>query len=78
MANLHVLLYSVAAILALRSFVQLVTNYRNEYEHVAVRDHLARMAEELESQKENGEAKPELNSPKQLSLPTQKKQAAAA
>ncbi|MBL6705180.1 MAG: hypothetical protein ISQ06_03655 [Planctomycetaceae bacterium] len=77
MANLHVLLYSAAAILALRSFVQLVTNYRNEYEHIAVSEHLTKMAEELEAQKANGGVEPELNSPKQLSLPTQKKQAAA-
>ena len=53
MATWHVLLYSAAAILALRSFVQLVTNYRNEYEHIAVSDHLAKMAEELEAQKAN-------------------------
>ena len=77
MANLHVLLYSAAAILALRSFVQLVTNYRNEYEYIAVSEHLTKMAEELKAQKANGDVEPELNSPKQLSLPTQKKQAAA-
>jgi hypothetical protein len=65
MATWHVLLYSAAAILALRSFVQLVTNYRNEFEHVAVRDHLTKMAEELEAQKANGEAESEAASPKQ-------------
>lgn len=59
MATWHVLLYSAAAILALRSFVQLVTNYRNEYEHIAVSDHLAKMAEELEAQKANDEAESE-------------------
>lgn len=51
MATWYVVLYSAAAVLALRSFIQLVTNYRNEYEHIAVSDHLARMAEELEAQK---------------------------
>ena len=56
MATWHVVLYSAAAFLALRSFIQLVTNYRNEYEHIAVRDHLTKMAEELEAQKANGEA----------------------
>lgn len=44
----HIVLYSMAAILALRSFVQLVTNYRNEFEHAAVKDHLTRMQDELE------------------------------
>ncbi|MFT4554718.1 MAG: hypothetical protein ACI8P0_004901 [Planctomycetaceae bacterium] len=65
MATWHVLLYSAAAILALRSFVQLVTNYRNEYEHVAVSNHLTKMAEELEAQKANGEAEPESTSAKE-------------
>ena len=64
MATWHVLLYSAAAILALRSFVQLVTNYRNEYEHIAVSDHLAKMAEELEAQKADDEAETETTSPK--------------
>ena len=50
MATWHVVLYSAAAVFALRSFIQLMTNYRNEYEHVAVSDHLARMAGELEAQ----------------------------
>lgn len=59
MATWYVVLYSAAAVLALRSFIQLVTNYRNEYEHVAVRDHLAKMAEELEAQKANGEKESE-------------------
>lgn len=59
MATWHVVLYSAAAILALRSFIQLVTNYRNEYEHIAVRDHLAKMAEELEAQKASGEGEEE-------------------
>tara|TARA_R110002072_G_scaffold155657_1_gene305972 strand:+ start:6863 stop:7081 length:219 start_codon:yes stop_codon:yes gene_type:complete len=65
MATWHVLLYSAAAILALRSFIQLVTNYRNEYEHIAVRNHLTKMAEELEAQKTKGEAGPESTSSKQ-------------
>ena len=60
MATWHVLLYSAAAILALRSFVQLVTNYRNEFEHVAVRDHLTEMAEELEAQKLSAESEEEI------------------
>ena len=64
MATWHVLLYSAAAILALRSFVQLVTNYRNEFEHVAVKDHLTKMAEELEAQKANGETESDAASPK--------------
>jgi len=65
MATWHVLLYSAAAILALRSFVQLVTNYRNEYEHVAVSNHLTKMAEELEAQKANGESESESTSAKE-------------
>ena len=56
MATWHVVLYSAAAVFALRSFIQLMTNHRNEYEHVAVSDHLARMAEELEAQKAKDEA----------------------
>lgn len=68
MATWHVLLYSAAAILALRSFAQLVTNYRNEFEHVAVKDHLTRMAEELEAQKPKGEE--ESTSPKQKTQAT--------
>lgn len=64
MATWHILLYSAAAVLALRSFVQLATNYRNEYEHIAVSDHLAKMAEELEAQKANDEEEPESTSPK--------------
>ncbi|MGZ0170379.1 MAG: hypothetical protein ACKVHE_12545 [Planctomycetales bacterium] len=59
MATWHVLLYSAAAILALRSFVQLVTNYRNEFEHVAVKDHLERMAAELETQQQSDESEEE-------------------
>jgi len=65
MATWHVLLYSAAAILALRSFVQLVTNYRNEYEHTAVSDHLTKMAKELEAQKANDEVEPESTSAKE-------------
>lgn len=65
MATWHVLLYSAAAILALRSFVQLVTNYRNEFEHIAVSDHLAKMAEELEAQQASDEAEPESTSAKE-------------
>ena len=72
MATWYVVLYSAAAVLALRSFIQLVTNYRNEYEHVAVRDHLTKMAEELEAQKAKDEAESETVSPEQ------QKQAAAA
>ncbi len=63
MATWHILLYSAAAILALRSFMQLVTNYRNEFEHVAVRDYLTTMAEELEAQKANAETASESTSP---------------
>ena len=65
MATWHVVLYSAAAVLALRSFIQLVTNYRNEYEHIAVSDHLAKMAEELEAQKAKDEAEAETVSPEQ-------------
>ncbi len=43
----HVLLYSVAAILALRSFIQLVTNYRHEFESSAVAE-FGRMTGEIE------------------------------
>ncbi|NQV27063.1 MAG: hypothetical protein HQ518_22170 [Rhodopirellula sp.] len=71
MATWHVVLYSAAAILALRSFIQLVTNYRNEFEHVAVRDHLTKMADELQARKTKGESASEPESPK-------RKQAAAA
>lgn len=44
----HVLLYAAAAMLALRSFVQLVTNYRHEYEQTAVSAEFTRMKEERE------------------------------
>lgn len=44
----HVLIYAGAAILALRSFVQLVTNYRAEYEQTAVTAEFTRMKEERE------------------------------
>ena len=47
----HVLLYVGAALLALRSFVQLVTNYRAEYEQTAVAAELQRMQDELESER---------------------------
>ncbi len=43
----HVLLYVGAALLALRSFIQLVTNYRAEYEQTAVTAELQQMQEEL-------------------------------
>lgn len=59
MATWHVLLYSAAAVLALRSFIQLVTNYRNEFEHIAVRDHLTRMAAELEARKQRDDSEDE-------------------
>lgn len=49
MSTWHFVLYSAAAMLALRSFIQLVTNYRNEFEHEAVRNQLTRMAEELKA-----------------------------
>jgi len=55
MTNWHVLLYLVAAVLALRSFVQLVTNYRSEFENAAVAKHLIKMAEELEADSQNAE-----------------------
>ena len=45
----HVLLYAGAAVLALRSFIQLVTNYRHEFEHTTVASHLKKLKEELES-----------------------------
>jgi hypothetical protein len=45
----HVLLYVGAAILALRSFVQLMTNYKAEYEETAVSAELIRMREEIEA-----------------------------
>ena len=70
MATWHVVLYSAAAVLALRSFIQLVTNYRNEYEHIAVSDHLAKMAAELEAQKAKDEA--------ETASPEQQTQAAVA
>lgn len=62
MTNWHVLLYLVAAVLALRSFVQLVTNYRSEYENAAVSKHLIKMAEEIEagSQKVELQIQPEV------------------
>jgi|GEM_PF-2594904 hypothetical protein len=44
----HVLLYSVAAILALRSFIQLVTNYRHEFEQTAGATDFGRAKEERE------------------------------
>jgi hypothetical protein len=44
----HVLLYVAAAVLALRSFVQLMTNYKSEYEQTAVAAELTRMREEME------------------------------
>ena len=74
MATWHVVLYSAAAILALRSFIQLVTNYRNEYEHVAVRDHPTKMAEELEALKANDGTEAEVVSTKKQ---TAKQQTAA-
>jgi TRAP-type C4-dicarboxylate transport system permease small subunit len=46
----HVLLYVAAALLALRSFIQLVTNYRAEYEQTTVTAELQRMQEELASE----------------------------
>jgi hypothetical protein len=55
MATWHFVLYSAAAILALRSFVQLVANYRNEFEHVTVRNHLTKMAEELKKSSREGQ-----------------------
>ena len=55
MTNWHVLLYLVAAVLALRSFVQLVTNYRSEFENAAVAKHLIKMAEELEADSQKAE-----------------------
>ena len=45
----HVLLYVGAAILALRSLVQLMTNYKAEYEETAVSAELIRMREEIEA-----------------------------
>ncbi len=48
----HALLYVGAALLALRSFVQLVTNYRAEYEQTAVASELQRMQDELEAEQE--------------------------
>lgn len=56
MATWHFVLYSAAAILALRSFVQLVTNYRNEFEHTTVSDHLVKLAEEMESDAKKNKA----------------------
>ena len=70
MATWHVVLYSAAAVFALRSFIQLMTNYRNEYEHIAVSDHLAKMAAELEAQKAKDEA--------ETASPEQQTQAAVA
>ena len=52
MATWHFVLYSAAAILALRSFIQLVTNYRNEFEHATVKNHLTKMADELKKDSE--------------------------
>ena len=45
----HVVLYVGAAVLALRSFVQLMTNYKAEYEETAVSAELVRMREEIEA-----------------------------
>lgn len=45
----QILLYVGAAVLALRSFVQLVTNYRQEYEQVAVAEELKRLQEQARS-----------------------------
>lgn len=45
----HVLLYAAAALLALRSFVQLATNYRHEYEQIAVSEQLTKLKEEIEA-----------------------------
>ena len=70
MATWHVVLYAAAAVLALRSFIQLMTNYRNEYEHIAVSDHLAKMAAEMEAQKAKDEA--------ETASPEQQTQAAVA
>jgi hypothetical protein len=46
----HVLLYSVTAILALRSFIQLVTNYRHEFEQTAAAAEFGPRSEERERQ----------------------------
>jgi len=45
----HVLLYAGAAFLALRSFIQLATNYRYEFEQETVTEHLTKFKEEIES-----------------------------
>lgn len=45
----QILLYVGAAVLALRSFVQLVTNYRQEYEQVAVAEELKRLQEQIQT-----------------------------
>lgn len=45
----QILLYVGAAVLALRSFVQLVTNYRLEFEQVAVAEELKRLQEQVQT-----------------------------
>lgn len=45
----HVLLYTAAAVLALRSFVQLMTNYRSESEQIAVTERLSRLRDEVDT-----------------------------
>ncbi|MBI1314256.1 hypothetical protein GC176_23420 [bacterium] len=59
----HVLLYVGAALLALRSFIQLVTNYRAEYEQTAVAAELQRMQEEFNADVEKSADQPEAASP---------------
>ncbi len=47
----HTVLYVAAAIIALRSFIQLVTNYRSEYEEQLVKEELRYRVEQLEKEK---------------------------
>lgn len=51
MSQWHLLLYVGAAILALRSFIQLVTNYRSAYEQQLVEEELKQLAADLERER---------------------------
>jgi len=48
MSTWVILLYGGAALLCLRSFVQLSTNYRRQFEQQAVSEELSRMRREIE------------------------------
>ena len=56
MTQWHLLLYAGAVILALRSFIQLVTNYRSEYEQKLVEEELRQHIAEVERVRAEEEA----------------------